>query len=61
MAFREEYIAAERRMIDQEVHSAVIAVKVWEEATAKVPLDRAELLLYEKLVAMHSVNGGEPV
>jgi len=37
----------------------VIAKRVWEEAAAAVPLEPDELLLYKKLVAMHSVNGGE--
>jgi hypothetical protein len=56
--FRVVYLATERRLIEEEVQGAVIAVKVWEEAQAAVPLTAAELLLYRKLVAMHSVNGG---
>lgn len=56
--FRIVYLATERRLIEEEVQGAVIAVKVWEEALAAVPLTPEELVLYKKLVAMHSVNGG---
>lgn len=59
LAFREVYLAAEARMSGDDVQGAVIARRTWEEALAAVPLDREELILYKKLVAMHSVNGGE--
>lgn len=59
IAFRESYLAAEQRMIEENVQAAVIAVKVWEEALSAVPLTPSELILYKKLVAMQSVNGGE--
>jgi hypothetical protein len=59
LAFREAYLAAEERMIEDEVQQVLIARMTWEEALAAVPLAPDELMLYKKLVAMHSVNGGE--
>lgn len=58
IAFREAYLATEQRLIEQDMQGAVIAVRVWEEARVAVPLTPEELILYKKLVAMHSVNGG---
>lgn len=57
-AFREAYLEAERRLIELDVQGAVIAKQVWEDARSAVPLTPDELILYKKLVAMHSVNGG---
>ena len=59
LAFRRVYLATETRMLREEVQGAVIARQTWEEALAAVPLDSGELVLYKKLVAMQSVNGGE--
>ena len=59
LAFREVYLAAEARMIDEEMLGSLIARKSWIEALAAVPLDFEERTLYKKLVATHSVNGGE--
>lgn len=59
LAFREAYLAAEQRMIEDEVQQVLIARMTWEEALAEVSLAPDELKLYKKLVAMHSVNGGE--
>jgi hypothetical protein len=46
--------------LESEGHSGgYIANEVWRAAQAAVPLAPDELKLYKKLVALHSVNGGD--
>jgi hypothetical protein len=46
-------------MIEDEAHGYEIAAEPWKAAEEAEPLTPEELTLYKKLVAMHSVNGGE--
>ena len=59
LKFKEKYEHAESRLQAADASGAVISKDTWESALAEVPLTPEELKLYRKLVAMHSVNGGE--
>lgn len=56
--FREAYEVEHARLVAAEVKGFQLAQGPWEAAQRAIPLRADELLLYKKLVAMHSVNGG---
>jgi hypothetical protein len=57
--FREAYETRRLKMIEDGAHGYEIAAVPWKAAQEAEPLTPDELRLYKKLVAMHSVNGGE--
>ena len=59
LKFHDVYEQNRERLDDEGVSGAVLSSQVWELSLRVVPLSSDELLLYKKLVAMHSVNGGE--
>ena len=46
-------------MVAEGTQGLVIAKRVWSIALNEVPLTAEELYLYKRMVAIHSVNGGE--
>lgn len=57
--FREEYEFEHARLVAADVKGTLLAKGPWAVAQEKVPLEPDEMKLYKRLVAMHSVNGGE--
>jgi hypothetical protein len=59
LKFHDIYEQNRERLDEEGVSGAVLSSLVWELSQREVPLASDELHLYKKLVAMHSVNGGE--
>lgn len=59
LAFREAYEHELARLLEREVKGTALAKLPYQQAQLEVPLTPSELHLYKKLVALHSVNGGE--
>ena len=59
LRFHDVYEQNRERLLAEGVSGAVLSSAVWEDSLREVPLAAKELLLYKKLIAMHSVNGGE--
>lgn len=59
LKFREVYEFEHARLVAAEVKGWRLAQGPWKAARSVVPLTLEEDRLYKKLVAMHSVNGGE--
>lgn len=59
LQFRSVYQFHYGRLEASGAQGAVIAQDSWTLSLAEVRLEPDELKLYKKLVAMHSVNGGE--
>jgi hypothetical protein len=59
LKFHDVYEQNRERLDDEGVSGAVLSSQVWELSLREVPMTSDELHLYKKLVAMHSVNGGE--
>ena len=59
LRFRDAYEHTKAKLEADDASGYVIAGGTWEAALKEVPLTPDELKLYRKLVAMHSVNGGE--
>jgi hypothetical protein len=59
LRFHEEYEFEHARLVATEVKGFRLAQGPWTAAQREVPLQPDELKLYKKLVALHSVNGGE--
>lgn len=59
LRFREVYEARRLELLDGQASGRLVATEPYRAAQDAVPLSMEELHLYKKLVAMHSVNGGE--
>jgi hypothetical protein len=59
LRFHQAYEFARVKLEASGASGHTIARTVWEEALREEFLSLDELKLYKKLVAMHSVNGGE--
>jgi hypothetical protein len=59
LQFHDVYEQNRERLHAEGSSVTVLASEVWELSLRQVPMASDELLLYKKLVAMHSVNSGE--